>query len=61
MDKGPEVEYFILGDNVFPLGNWLIKDFSRKTLDMNEQVYNYWISRRIRVVENAFSILASRF
>ena len=61
VDNVLRVHYFILRDDTFPLRFWLMKPSCCRTLDINELVYNFWISRWRKVVENAFGILASRF
>ena len=58
---GPKVNFFILRDDAFPLILWLMKPWSRQGMDLKERVFNYSISRRRRVVENAFGILMSCF
>ena len=52
---GPDLHYFLLGDNVFVLMPWLVK------LTREERIANYRISRGRRVIENAFEILVGRF
>ena len=58
---GPKVNFFILGDDVFPLKLRLMRPYSSHNMDLNEMVFNYRIRQGRTVVENAFGMLMSRF
>ena len=58
---GPKVNFFILGDDAFPLKLWLMRPYYSHGMDLKERVFNYRISQGRNVVENAFGILTSRF
>ena len=53
--------FVLVGDEAFPLKEYLIKPYARASIKEKEQVANYRISRPRRVVENTFGICASRF
>ncbi|XP_046552715.1 uncharacterized protein LOC124262274 [Haliotis rubra] len=55
------VPYFIIGDDAFPLRPWMMKSFSMRQMDPDQQIFNCRLSRARRVVENTFGILAMRF
>ena len=58
---GSKVNFFILGDDAFPLKIWLVKPYSRQGMDLNQRVFNYRLSWGRRVVENTIRILTSHF
>lgn len=53
--------YFLLGDEIFPLKNWLMRPFPGNNASEEERIYNYRHSRARRCIENAFGILFSRW
>ncbi|XP_066940288.1 uncharacterized protein [Macrobrachium rosenbergii] len=53
--NGKPVDYFLVGDDAFPLRNYLKKPYPRRGLTMEERIYNYRLSRACRMVENADS------
>ena len=58
---GPKVNFFIFGEDVFPLKLWLMRPYSSRSMDFKEMVFNYRIRRGRTVVESAFGMLTSRF
>ena len=53
--------FVVVADDAFPLKSYLIKPYPRRHLTVEQQNFNYQLSRARRVVENGFRILASRF
>lgn len=53
--------YTFISDDAFALTNYMMKPYSHTGLTLNEQFFNYMLSRSRRVVENSFGILANRF
>lgn len=61
-ENGPVLPYFIVGDEGFPLTEFLMRPYSRYgTLGMRQKVFNYRLSRARRIVECSFGILVQRF
>ena len=52
--------YFFLGDEIFPLKTWLMKPF-QWSLDDSQKIFNYWLSRARRTIENPFGILVAKW
>ena len=57
-----ELSYFLVGHEIFPLTNSLMRPFSGKSL-LNEKrkIFNYRLSRAHRIIENTFGILVARW
>lgn len=52
---------YLVGDEAFPLREYLMKPYPSRNLTHAERIFNYRICRARRIIENAFGILASRF
>jgi len=50
-----------VGDEAYPLTTYLMKLYSRRTLERSKAIFNYRLSRAHRVVESAFRICASKW
>lgn len=55
------IPYFLVGDEIFALKNWLMKPFPGRGLSERQKTFNYRLSRARRTIENAFGILSARF
>jgi len=53
--------FVLVGDEAFPLKDYLVNPYSRDSFQIKEKIANYRISRARRQVENVFGICASRF
>lgn len=53
--------YVLVGDNAFPLKEYLLKPYPGNRLTLQQIFFNYRLSRARRIVENGFGILAARF
>ncbi|XP_067141708.1 uncharacterized protein [Centruroides vittatus] len=53
--------YVLIGNEVYPLTPYLLKPYSRRSLDKSETIFNYRLSRARRVVECAFGICAVKW
>ncbi|XP_057290913.1 uncharacterized protein LOC130613611 [Hydractinia symbiolongicarpus] len=59
--RNNKVPYVITGDDAFPLKNYLMKPYPQKNLTVNKRIFNYRLSRKRRISENGFGILANRW
>jgi hypothetical protein len=55
------VPHVFVGDEAYPLTSYLLKPYSRRTLDKNKAIFNYRLSRARRITECAFGVCASKW
>ncbi|KAJ8936202.1 hypothetical protein NQ318_007356 [Aromia moschata] len=53
--------FYFVADEAFPLKNYIMRPYSKRTLDNRKRVFNYRLSRGRRSVECAFGMLVSKF
>ena len=61
LSHSESLPYVVVADDAFPLKTYMMKPYAFKNLCTEKRVFNYYLSRARRVVENAFGILANRF
>ena len=54
-----QIPYYLVGDDAFPLQQWLMKPYSGQGIQENQAIFNYRLSRVHRVIENAVGICAA--
>ena len=53
---GISLPYILIGDEIFPLRTWCMRQYAGPFLDQQLKIYNYIQSRVRRVIKNAFGI-----
>ena len=55
-----ETPFVCVGDDAFPLTNYMMKPYPQKDLTIDNRTFNYRLSPARRISDNAFGILANR-
>ena len=53
--------YIFVGDDAFPLKQYLLKPFPFRNQTDEQRIFSYRLSRARRIIENAFGIMSNRF
>ena len=53
--------YVFVADEAFPLQRHLLRPYPGRELSMEQQAFNYRLSRARRIVESAFGLLSNRW
>lgn len=61
MADGNLLPYILVGDEAFHQCEYLLRPYSKATLDNERRIFNYRLSRARRTIENVFGIIVSRF
>ena len=56
-----KIPFVATGDDAFPLKSYLMKPYPQKGLTTEKRIFNYRLSRKRRISENGFGILANRW
>lgn len=59
--RNANVPFVVTGDDAFPLKKYLMKPYPQKNLTPEKRIFNYRMSRKRRISENGFGILANRW
>lgn len=60
-DSDIQFPFYIVGDEAYPLTEYLLRPFPRRQLTQENENFNYRLSRARRCVECAFGILVSKW
>ena len=58
--KIKELPFYFVGDEISPLKTWMMRPYS-ESLNEQQSIFNYRLSRARRVIENTFGILVARW
>lgn len=60
-NDGNDFPFYFVADEAFPLKKYLMRPYSKRSLDNKKRVFNYRLSRGRKSVECAFGMLVSKF
>lgn len=56
-----KLPYFFIGDEAFPLKEYMMRAYPGKNLSRERRIFNYRLSRARQLIENSFGIMTARW
>ncbi|KAK5647968.1 hypothetical protein RI129_002860 [Pyrocoelia pectoralis] len=60
-ENGPNIPYFLCGDEAFPLSKYFMRPYPKRVLTNKKRIFNYRLSRARKSIECTFGMLVSKF
>jgi hypothetical protein len=61
VENGKCMPFMIAGDEMFALSEHVLRPYPKRNLSVQQRIYNYRLTRALRIVECAFGIVANKW